>query len=308
MKNKNLVHFFIVLSFLIFSASNLLAQDVSFNVLAENGKIQVKSGEGWQLLSTGATLTTEDIIKIEKGAYLGLVHTSGKTLALEKEGTYEVAHLSSRFKGKKPNVAAKYAELYIQNMQNGGVQSKQTATPPVVASAERALQNSKLKVLLPNSVDVFSHEVILRWNDQDTIAKRYEVVFKNMFDEVIMTKETEHTKIMLDFSEQAIANERLVIVSVNAKQQKEIQSSNYGIKHMTPEEAEPIEKELKELRLEISEKESALDKLILASFYEQNNLLADALTNYEYAISLEPDVMAFKTAYEQFIFRNGLGY
>lgn len=306
---KNLAYFFIVLGILIcISASKLLAQDFDFKVLAENGKIQVKSGNEWELLSTGTSLAPDDVIKMEDGAYLGLVHSSGKTLALEKGGTYEIAHLSSQFKDQKPNVAAKYAELYIQNIQNGSTQSNQTTTPPAVLSAERALPNNKLKVLLPNSVDVFSPEVILRWNDKDTIARSYEVVFKNMFDEVIMVKETENTKIMLDFSEHAIAKERLVIVSVSAKQHKEVQSSNYGIKHMTPEEAEPIKKELKELRIEISGKESALDKLILASFYEQNNLLADALTNYEYAISLEPDVQAFKTAYEQFIFRNGLGY
>lgn len=308
MKKKYLVRFFIVLTFLAVPALQLLAQDIAFKVLAENGKVQIRSTNEWQLLSAGTSLATTDVIKMEDGAYLGLVHTSGKTLALEKAGTYEVAHLNSRFKGEKPNVAAKYAELYIQNIQGGNTLNKQTTAPTATASVERALQNSRLKVLLPNSVDVFSPEVILRWNDKDTLVRNsYEVVFKNMFDEVIMVKETDNTKITLDFSEKGLANERLVIVSVNAKQHKEVQSSNYGIKHMTPEEAEPIEKELKELRLEISEKESALDKLILASFYEQNNLLADALTNYEYAISLEPDVQAFRTAYEQFIFRNGLG-
>lgn len=309
MKKKYLVRFFIVLAFLAVPALQLLAQDIAFKVLAENGKVQIRSRNEWQLLSAGTSLATTDVIKMEDGAYLGLVHTSGKTLALEKAGTYEVAHLNSRFKGEKPNVAAKYAELYIQKIQGGNMLNKQTTAPTTTASVERALQNSRLKVLLPNSVDVFSPEVILRWNDKDTLVRNsYEVVFKNMFDEVIMVKETDNTKITLDFSEKGLANERLVIVSVNAKQHKEVQSSNYGIKHMTPEEAEPIEKELKELRLEISEKESALDKLILASFYEQNNLLADALTNYEYAISLEPDVQAFRTAYEQFIFRNGLGY
>ena len=90
------------------------------------------------------------------------------------------------------------------------------------------------------------------------------------------------------------------------KTHKDVQSSSYGIKHMTPDESALIEQELQELKLVFAGEESALDKLILASFYEQNNLLADALTCYEYAIELSP-VDAFRTAYDQFIFRNGLG-
>ncbi len=305
-KNKSTCLFLLLGLLYLFLPNKLWAQDYAFKILAENGSIKIHSGEEWKPITPNATLSVNDVVKLEEGAYLGLVHASGKTLALDKQGTYEIAHLNARFKNNKSGIATKYANLYIQNMQSGA--QKQSATPPVATTAERAVPNSKLKVLLPNSVDVFSPEVVLRWNDKDTLTKGYEVVFKNMFDEVIMTKETQETRLMLDFSEQAIAQERLVIVSVNAKQFKDIQSSNYGIKHMTPEEAEPIERELKELKLEIAGKENALDKLILASFYEQNNLLADALTNYEYAISLAPHVQAFKTAYDQFIFRNGLGY
>lgn len=263
----------------------------------------IKAGEEWMPLSTGASLTDKDIIRVDKGAYLGLIHISGKTISIEEEGTYEVSHLGERFGNKKSYMAAKYAELYLQSVQSGGMHVASAA-----AVAERSAQSSKLTVLLPNSVDVFSPKVILKWSDKDTIDRSYEVVFKNMFDEVIMTKETDHNKLMLDFAEQKIASERLLIVSVSAKQHKEIQSSNYGIKQLSPEESKQIKKELSELKLEISEKESALDKLILASFYEQNNLLADALTNYEYAIALEPEVQAFKTAYDQFIFRNALDY
>lgn len=310
MRKIKYIYIFLFLGF-IFYASTLksLAQNenYAFKVLAENGSVQLRSGSEWKPLASGAVLTAEDVIRVDEDGYLGLIHISGKTIALENAGTYEVAFLNSRFESKESGVATRYADLYIQNIQNG-LQSKQNPAAAPNISAERALKSNRLKVLLPNSVDVFNPEVILRWNDKDTIARQYEVVFKNMFDEVVMVKETTDTKLMLDFSEQAIANERLVIVSVNAKQRKEIQSSSYGIKHMTAEEAEPIQRELRELKLEISDKENALDKLILASFYEQNNLLADALTSYEYAISMEPGVKAFQTAYEQFIFRNGLGY
>ena len=51
--------------------------------------------------------------------------------------------------------------------------------------------------------------------------------------------------------------------------------------------------------------ETALNKYILAGFYEENNLLIDALSNYEAAIGLAPDVETFQEAYEDFLLRNG---
>jgi hypothetical protein len=127
-----------------------------------------------------------------------------------------------------------------------------------------------------------------------------------MFDEVIKSVEISDSQFVLNFTDPILAQEKLVIVSVKAKGEQGIQSGNYGIKPLSNEEATFIKKELDNLKREISEKESALDKLLLASFYEQNNLLVDALTNYEYAISHNPDVEAFKTAYERFLLRNGL--
>ena len=54
------------------------------------------------------------------------------------------------------------------------------------------------------------------------------------------------------------------------------------------------------------DEETALNKYILAGFYEENNLLIDALTSYEEAIELAPDVESYKEAYVEFLLRNGL--
>lgn len=311
MKKNNCILLFLVFGWImLLSSFQSMAQDTAFKVIAGSGTVQVKCDEGWKPLPVGATLTTKQTIKIEKDGYLGLVHSSGKTLALKKPDTYEVQHLNAQYSSTKSQAATKYADLYTQKIQGSSAPIAANPAPPLASTAvaERAIQTHKLKVLLPSSVDVFSSKVILRWNTKDTLVRHYEVVFKNMFEDVIMVKETDDTHIVLDFTDKAIAQEKLVIVSVNAKQQKDVQSSSYGIKHMTPEEAKPIEKELKALKLEIPERENALNQLLLASFYEQNNLLADALTHYDYAVSLAPGIKAFKTAYEQFLSRNGLGY
>lgn len=48
---------------------------------------------------------------------------------------------------------------------------------------------------------------------------------------------------------------------------------------------------------------SALTKYIMAGFYEENLLLIDALTAYQEAVALAPDVELYKTEYEEFLKR-----
>ena len=282
------------------SAAGAIAENYTFKVLAFDGSVLYKESgtDKWIPVDVGTCLNGEATVKIAARSYLGLVHSSGKTFELEK-GTYEIGRLANQFHHTKTGTATKYANLFIEKTK-----TNVTAQPE---DTERNLEERELKMLLPSSVDVYSPEVILRWKDKETVDQQYEVIFKNMFDEVIMVRETNDTRLELNFEEEKIARERLLIVSVHKKNQKSLQSSDYGIKQMTDEEAELIEEELEELKLEMSGQEAILDMLILASFYEQNNLLADALTTYERVIELAPDVEAFKTAYDQFVFRNGLG-
>jgi len=291
--------FCIILSLSYFSLPGQ-NNNYSFNVLAHDGSVFYRTAEekDWHPIEIGLKLTEEHLVKIEKEGYLGLVHRSGKTLSYSKSGTYEISRLHQRMRGSTSEVAEKYANAYVNSITDPENTAKETT---------RSVENRQLKMFLPNSVDVYSPEVVLRWIDQEQIPDDYEVVFKNMFDEVLMVEDATDTKLWLDFNQDPIASERLLIVSVQKKNQKDIQSSSYGIKHMTPDESELIEQELQELKLVFAGEESALDKLILASFYEQNNLLADALTCYEYAVELSPEVEAFQAAYDQFIFRNGLG-
>ncbi len=287
-----------LLLFTITAGANTL--HYTFKVLTYDGSVSYKNDttNQWVSVSVGTCLPAHSIIKVDSRSYLGLVHSSGKTYTLQK-GTYEVDRLANKFRSQPRKNAIKYADLLIER-------SKTNVTAKPLAR-ERSTQERALKMLLPSSVDVFSPEVILRWKDKQDIDQNYEVVFKNMFDEVIMTREAEGTRLKLNFEDSQVARERLLIVSVHKKNQRSLQSSEYGIKQMTDEEAALIKEELEELKLEFEGQEAILNMLILASFYEQNNLLADALTTYERVVELAPDVTAFKTAYDQFVFRNGLG-
>ena len=52
--------------------------------------------------------------------------------------------------------------------------------------------------------------------------------------------------------------------------------------------------------------DSPLNKIIYASFYEENGLILDALTKYEEAIKMSPEIQDFQELYENFLIKNGL--
>jgi cytochrome c-type biogenesis protein CcmH/NrfG len=66
-----------------------------------------------------------------------------------------------------------------------------------------------------------------------------------------------------------------------------------------------IKNSFNEIRTVVPE-ENALNKLVMAGFYEENNLLIDAITAYHEAMKLAPDVVAYKEAYDEFLYRNAI--
>jgi hypothetical protein len=50
----------------------------AFKVLANKGANEVKTGDSWTPLRTGASLKEGDEIKLGENSYVGLIHSSGK--------------------------------------------------------------------------------------------------------------------------------------------------------------------------------------------------------------------------------------
>ncbi len=307
MKINVLFQFAVFILLNLFLSFTVVGQDstYTFKVLLDNGKSYVRNTDIWQNMTPGTALNSEDYIRLDEDAYLGLIHTGGHTLTLTKPGIYRVQELAAQFLNPSAGVAMHYADLLIAEMQSNKIKSNGAFNVERSSGNGNPERSDKLKLLLPNTVNVYNKKVLIMWNSIEGVDT-YEVMLKDMFDEVITTQTLQGTKFTLDFTNPMLSDEKLVIVSVKTKGIKELQSNNYGIKPLGQDETSAIEQGLSQLKQEISEKESALDKIILASFYEQNNLLVDALTNYEYAISLSPNTEVIKAAYDQFLTRNGL--
>tara|TARA_Y100001972_G_scaffold128551_1_gene190144 strand:- start:5572 stop:6513 length:942 start_codon:yes stop_codon:yes gene_type:complete len=290
---------------MILTASLAFGQSYTFRVLANKGSNQVKRAgtTSTEALKTGATLNSGDELIVSDGAYIGLMHKSGKTTEVRTAGTKKVSDLEKNITVGSTSVASRYARFVASKMneeENTNYRSKMAATGAVSRAT-----NAAIMVMAPTQVNIASEnkvigdKAIIRWKRPSEMSENdtYVVSVKNIFDEVIYTTETESEFVELDFTAEQMKNDvGLYILQVAKKGDPEVKSDDVGIKRATDAE---INANLASLKSEVSE-DSPLNKLIYASFYEENGLLLDALTKYEEAVKMAPEIQDFQDLYDNF--------
>jgi hypothetical protein len=297
MKNKAFSLIFAVLS----SSSMLLAQDYAFKVLANKGTNEVKSGDSWQPLKTGASLQANDEVKIADNAYIGLVHKSGKPMELKQAGSYKVSDLSTKV-GNGSSVLNKYTDFILSsNAENK--KNKLSATGAVHRAAGDAV--AAINLALPENAysGIYNTVAVVNWDDH--VAGPYVVTVKNMFEEDITKIETPETGVQIDLADPKFAAEDAILVLISSKTDPKLTSKQHLIKKLDKANQQRIKTSLTEIMGEVQDP-TPLNKLLLASFYEQNGLLIDAIGAYEEAVKLAPDVTDYKDAYNDFLTRHAL--
>lgn len=294
----------------LFSAAAVNAQGYTFRVLANKGDNKVKksgAAEATQL-KTGATLNAEDMLISSAGSYIGLMHKTGKTTEVRGAGSKKVSEIEKQIKLASTSVANRYAQFVMSKMnesENTNYRARLNATGAV----SRATGSAAIDVMAPQQAEVLEDNAIVRWvkpefgiEEGDT----YTVKIKNIFDEVIFESETEKTSIELDFTSEEMKNDAgLYLVKIYKTSDEEFASSEIGIKKLKSSDKSELQENLNILRQEVSE-DSPLNKLIYASFYEENGLFLDALTKYEEAINMSPEISDFQDLYESFLKNSGL--
>jgi hypothetical protein len=296
---------------MFFLINTSYGQGFVFRVLASKGENKVKKGESGQTvpLKTGATLMSGDELIAASGVYIGLMHKTGRTIELRTPGVTKISDLETKLASSKATVGSKYAEFVMNKMNesDGDVNSNYRANMKATGAVQRATSSGSLKVLLPSSVDVLNPEAIVEWSQPEDVENpTYIVSIKNIFDEEIYTAETDQNTMAINFEDENLSSERLVILNVKVKDNSDFVSGDYGIKRMSDDDAASINENLEMLKADIPLDESPLNRLIYASFYEENNLILDASTQYQKAISLSPDVDDFQVMYNDFLIKNGL--
>jgi hypothetical protein len=285
---------------LFFAASVVSAQDYAFKVLANKGTNEVKSGDSWLPLKTGSILRSADEVKLGDNAYVGLVHSSGKPVEVKESGVHKVSDLEAKVKTGS-SVLNKYTDFLLSS-NSSEAKNRLSATGAV----HRAIETAAIKLYLPEnqSAGVFSNKAIITW-DRSNVPGPYVITLKNMFEDVLAKDETAKNSYEVDLSDEKYANENAILIEVTSKADPSLKSSQHLIKKLGASDQEKVATALKELNGQVSE-ETALNRMILGGFYEENHLLIDAITAYQEAIRLAPDVPTFRESYEEFLVRNNL--
>jgi hypothetical protein len=282
----------------VISSTGLFAQSYTFKVLANKGANEVKTGNAWQAIKTGASLKPGDELKVSENSYLGLVSASGKPLELKQAGNYKVNELEKKVAGGS-SVMNKYADFILSSNSAEAKKNRLSATGAV----HRGLED--IKVYLPENqfANVYNNVAIINWESK--ISGPYIVTFKNLFEDELMKSETPETNFQVDLNDPKFAKENIILVEIKSKTDQKRKSEQRLIKRMNAVDQEKVKKSLVDLGPEVNE-ETPLNKFILAGFYEENKLFIDAITAYEQAIKLAPDVPSYKEAYDEFLLRNKL--
>jgi hypothetical protein len=273
------------------------AQDYAFKVLVNKGKNEIKAGNHWEQLKVGLSLKSADELKIPENAYLGLVHISGKALELKQSGNYKVMDLAAKVNGGS-SVLNKYTDFILSSTTSP--KNRLAATGAV----DRGVDNIQVFLPKPEQAVVYNNNVIIRW-DTETAPGPYIVTFKSMFDDELDRKETSDNSISIRLNDPNFTNEDNIIVEVSSSSNKSKISDKYTLKRISKADTERIKNALREIENTTSES-NAINKLLIAGFYEENNLLIDASSAYIEAMQLAPDVPQYKEAYNDFLLRNGL--
>jgi len=282
--------------------SAAIAQDYTFKVLANKGTNEVKTGESWAPLKTGASLKAGDEVKLADNAYIGLVHSSGKPMELKSAGSYKVSDLAAKIGGGS-SVLNKYTDFILSSNSAEAKKNRLSATGAVHRATESA---STIKVILPENqyAGIYNTVLSINW-EGDKLTGPFIVTLRNMFDDELAKIETPESSIQVDLNDPKYATENAILVEVALKSDPKQVSKQHLVKKLLPAEQEKVKKSLNEFFGEVQES-TALNKLLLAGFYEQNNLYIDAIAAYEAAVKLAPDVPTYKESYDEFLLRVGL--
>ena len=300
----------LILAGLMILAFTGFGQDYTFRVMVSKGanKIKVDGTGDWKALRIGEKLNNGDQVQIAEKGYMGMVHSSGKTKEIKTAGDYDITDLAGSISAGTQNIASKYADFVISKMSPEEKEANRRKYASVTGAVERGDNDAAINIFMPTSVSVYNPEVIIRWDPVAGGNMTYVVKLKDLFEQTIMVAETSESSYTIDFNDAKLSNaivENLVIVNVSVKGNEDIKSKNAAIEQFSTDATPSFEVELKALQTNLGE-QSSINNLILAEFYEENDLLLDALTRYEFAIKMSPDVGYFKEAYDEFLLRNAL--
>lgn len=269
----------------------------TFKVLVSKGKTEIKSVNDWQTIKVGAALKATDQVKIAENAYLGLIHANGKPLEIKEAGSFKVSELVSRL-STGSSVLNKYTDFILSSDQ---VKKNRL-------SATGAVHRGPKDVIIvylsgAERAELYGDKLGVQWSSEE-VKGPYEVIFTTLLGDELERFEATGNQLIVPMNERGLKDEYEIMIKVVSKENRGKGSKDYIIKRLRPADREKFTKVMDEIKASVEE-ETALSKYYMAGIYEENFLLNDALTAYQEAIKLAPDVAFYQDAYAEFLKRLG---
>jgi len=280
-----------------------LGQDFLFQVIISKGdnSLRESSNTDWQPLKTGSRLDDGYSIKVSENSYVALLSGSGETIELKNNDLreYTVEDLNGMVNQEDASLIKKYTSYVVSKMAPDEREKNRKAYASITGAVERDI--TEVHAYLKKSSVLYDSLAIIRW--EPLADAEYEIIIQNLYSDELHKFVTIKNSITINFADKKLVGLDMVIISIAINGGT---PGEYAITKVTRDRSADFEKEINELR-EALDNESAFDHLVLAEFFEQNNLILDASTCYEKALSLEPDIQYFKDVYVEFLMRNGFG-
>jgi hypothetical protein len=291
---KNITLFMLVISITCYYEVN--GQGYTFKVMANKGLNEVKSGSAWQAIKTGDKLGKEDELKVSENAYVALVHSTGRPIELKEAKTYKISELIAKV-GPGASVVSKYTDFILSSNSDEAKKNRMSATGAVHRGPV-----SEIDVFLSSEFGYMYNDLIyLNWESKT--SGPFEIIVKDMFDTELLKISTDGYSTQISRNDPKIKNQDFS-VEVRRKGDNSVKDvKKYFIKNISGQKRKFISEEINKLGEDIQQP-TAINKLIMAAFYEEHQLYGDAVGAYEEAIKLEPDVPTYKEMYEEFLLRS----
>lgn len=296
------------------------AQDYTFRVMASKG-MNKANGERIMIGSK----VTNGSIEVSEGGYLGLAHKSGKTVELQKAGTYPVSKLAAAVSKKgNTSAASRYMNFVVEELtqkKDADAMARRYRHMSKTGSASRAMDDAdkKIRLLIPkeygreDGADQKKNDTYLgnyaavSWylNDEldsfdpSATSGTYEVVVMDMGETPIFTINTSENTALINLNDERLNGKKYFLYKVMDANDKSVVSKEHVVKVMN----DRMRKEYAEAFAQLPQEDTAIASLIRAKFFEEKGLLSDAMAAYTQAVMLAPQVQTYKDMRDAFLER-----
>lgn len=275
--------------------------DEVFKVIACKGTITLERTK--KPLNVGLGLNATDQLRMEGPVYLGLVHKSGKAVELRKQGIVSVKDLLSGISPKSSGMDKLVG--FVVNSVKGAEEGKNIKS----ASVEMSLNVNKLRLISPRTTKTMDDEMTFTWHGSvDGKPASYLFTITDANQNVRFKKELTETQLAVNLKALNLEKDRCYYWSVTQTNAQVPSTESYCLYLLNDAESTSLNNQLQTLRQEQNAQPTALDKLMLGAFFEQNGLTYRAMSAYKDAATMGGDVEIFNDSYREFLRRTGVDY